>query len=293
MSEEKKPSTRIGKSFDFFVGCAQIVSMVTGVIALIVGVVGLIWAMKNPSTVVQVFQALSGEPTATPLVITLPTDTPLSTYTPPPTYTPFPTLPPTETPIPTPAATLFVPPADGILFQDNFDTQMSSEWVSLNGKWLVSNGTLTVLGDEGDAYIWIMLDKPEWKNYVLSLTVYQPCQGCGSQSDAVIAVRNNGSQSNYVGVPVDNSGYVYWAFLGSDSFDTRAIAGNTRNFYFETGSNMIIKVQDDTYTLSVNGREVQKITMSGYDSGGISLGTECYKAYECPSFDNVKVTYLP
>ena len=56
---------------------------------------------------------------------------------------------------------------------------------------------------------------------------------------------------------------------------------------------MEIEVQGDTYTLRVNGREIQKITMTGYDSGGISLGTYCYNAGDCTLFDNVKVTYLP
>lgn len=291
MSEEKKPSTRIGKSFDFFVGCAQIVSMVTGVIALILGVVGLIWAMKNPNTVVQVFQALSGEATATPLVITLPSNTPLPTYTPQSTYTPFPTLLPTETPIPAPTATLFVPPADGILFQDNFDNGISPEWTIYSGSWLVSNGELTMLGDEGDYYEWIGLNRPEWKNYMLSLKITIPYQYSASQEYPAIAVRNNGAGANYLGVPINSRSKIYWAFIGTDQFDTESIAGENNDYGFESGSIVEIEVRGDNYALRVNGREIQKITIGGYSSGGISLGIMCYD--DCPSFDNIKVTYLP
>lgn len=50
---------------------------------------------------------------------------------------------------------------------------------------------------------------------------------------------------------------------------------------------------NNDYTLRVDGREVQKISMSGNDSGGISLGIYCYQDLGCPSFDDVKVTYLP
>lgn len=96
--------------------------------------------------------------------VNAPTELPASTYTPPPTYTPFPTLPPT------PTATLFVPPADGILFQDNFDTTMSPDWIQRGGTWLVSDGQLTMLADEGNIN-WIALHKPEWTNYIVSVKI--------------------------------------------------------------------------------------------------------------------------
>lgn len=292
MDEGKKTTNRIGKSFDFVVSCSQIASMVISAIALLVSVVGLIWAVKNPNMVVQVFQVLSGEATSTPVVITLPANTAMPTYTPLPTYTPFPTLLPTQTAIPTPTATLFVPPANGILFQDTFDTGKSPEWNEYGGQWIVSNGELTILADDEDSYKWIALRKPEWKNYTLSLTVNIPFQNSAAQSDVAVAVRNEGSQSSYLGVPVDTiRNRVYWAFI--EGYSDTAIAGLNEGFEFISGSNMELEVQGDNYTLRVNGREIQTITMSGYNSGGISLGIYCYSTLGCPSFDNVKVTYLP
>ncbi len=222
------------------------------------------------------------------------TDTPLPTETSAiPTDTPIPT--PTATPIPTntPVPTEFIPPADGILFQDDFESGDLSAWTQVNGQWLVSNGELTVLDDGNDSYKWIALKRPEWKNYILSLTVYQPYQGAAAQSDVLVTVRNNGPQPKYIGVPVDNFGKVYWAFIGSDMFDNDVIAGNKFENSFETGSTMELEMQGNTYILRVNGRELQRITISGYDSGGISLGADCSNTLGCAKFDNVKVTYLP
>jgi hypothetical protein len=209
-----------------------------------------------------------------------------------PTDIPVPTMTSTQVPTNTAIPTAFVPPADGILFQDNFDDGLSSEWNTYDGQWLVSNGTLTLLADDIDSYKWIALRKPEWKNYVLSLTVNIPFQSSAAQSHVAVAVRNEGSQSKYIGVPVDTiRNRAYWAFI--EGYSDTAIAGLNEGSEFLSGSNMELEVNNDTYTLRINGREVQKISMTGYSSGGISLGIYCYSELGCPSFDNVKVTYLP
>lgn len=92
-----------------------------------------------------------------------------------------------------------------------------------------------------------------------------------------------------MGVPVDTFKRSYWAFIGAD--DWEAISGENEDFKFTSGSTMELQVEGDTYTLRVNGRAIQTITIAGYSSGGISLGLAC--TYNCPSFDNVKVIYLP
>jgi hypothetical protein len=291
MKEEKKPPPRIGKTFEFFVSCSQIVSMVTGVIALVVSVIGLIWAIKNPNTVVQVFQVLSGEATSTPVVIILPTDTPLPTYTPQPTYTPFPTLLPTETPIPTPTATLFVPPADGVLFQDNFDSGDLTGWTQINGKWIVSDGRLTKLTDDntGNDYQWISLDRPEWKNYILSLDINKP-----TNNVIVVAVRDNTS-TQPIGFEVGWGDTINLVLISSNWTDNTEISGRTgESIQGYSDVNIQVEVQGDTYILKLNRREIQRVTLSGYESGGISIGAFCPTSnYGCTKFDNVKVTYLP
>lgn len=206
-----------------------------------------------------------------------------------PTYTPFPTFPPTETPIPTPTATLFVPPADGILFQDNFDDGISPEWAIESGKWLVANGKLTKLaGDHnGNDYQWISLKKPEWKNYILSIDINK------SYTDSVVvAVRNS---SGFIGFTASRSGHVDLVLISSNWVDDTLIAGSSGvDIQSDNEYHYQIEVQGDTYILKLNGREIQRVTMSGYESGGITLGVNCEDPfYRCASFDNVKVTYLP
>jgi hypothetical protein len=239
--------------------------------------------VMSPVVAITVVQAVT-EIMPTPI----PSETPVPTLT----FTPLPTLSPTTPPTVTPSPTEFVPPENGILFEDNFDSGDLSAWKQVSGEWIVSNGQLTVLPSESDSYRWIALVRPEWRNYILSVTVYQPFQGSAAQEDVLVTVRNNTSQENYLGVPADYFGNVYWAFIGEGYFDKEPIAGENGDFDFETGSTMELEVLDDTYTLRINGREIQKITMSGYNSGGISLGTECNRS-PCGSFDNVKVTYLP
>jgi len=86
MGKGKGNSDSIKGAFDTLVGCAQIISTVIGVIALIVAFLGLAWVITHQETAIQVVRVISGEPTATPVVIVLPTGAPLPTYTPYPTY---------------------------------------------------------------------------------------------------------------------------------------------------------------------------------------------------------------
>lgn len=218
----------------------------------------------------------------------LESSTPTFTETSPPTITL--TAEPTFTPLPT--ATQFIPPADGILFQDDFSSGDLSAWTQYGGNWIIANNQLSIVGEDTDSYRWIALNRPAWKNYILSLKVNIPFQGSAAQSDIAIAVRNEGSQSAYLAVHIDTiRNRPYWAFVEGTNEDS--VAGLNEGTYFESGSTMELVVDGNTYTLRVNGREIQKITISGYNSGGISLGIYCYIEMGCPSFDNVKITYLP
>ncbi len=292
MTKGKETSDTPKKAFDFFVGCAQIISTIVGVIALIISFITLIWAIKNPSAVPMIIKVISGESTPTPIVITLPTNTPLPTYTPQPTYTPFPTLLPTETPIPTPTATLFVPPVDGVLFQDNFDSGDLSQWKQLSGQWIVTGGKLTKLvdGGTGNTYQWISLDKPEWKNYTLSLDV-----NVSYYSNTAIVVRNDSSNQQLIGIDIYDSNDINLSLISNNPRDNTFIAGDI-GFQIPISSNVNfqLEVQGNSYTLRVNGREIKNVTISGYESGGISIGSICTSDGDgCTTFDNIKVTYLP
>ena len=64
------------------------------------------------------------------------------------------------------------------------------------------------------------------------------------------------------------------------------IAGNNKDFTFplKADAKAEIKVENNNYTLSVNGSQLQTISISGYDSGGFRLGLYCRGYPQCPSF---------
>lgn len=220
--------------------------------------------------------------------VNAPTDTPLPTYTFAPTYTAVPTntLPPTAT------VTLFSPPVDGILFQDNFETNMSPDWTANSGTWIVSNGELSVAYEQevNPGYKWIALNKPDWKNYILSLTVKIPYPR--TTSFPAIIIRNNNAKSNF-GISMSSNGDIFFALVGSSFSKNKAVAGQNAEIEMPSVANLEVEAQENVYILRINGQQVQSITMPGYDSGGISLGITCGYSKGCPSFDNVKVAYLP
>lgn len=202
----------------------------------------------------------------------------------------------TEVPtiVPSPTNSPSVPPADGILFQDNFDNGISSDWGTYGKDWLVSNGRLTLLTSASfrNVYEWIGLDHPEWKNYRVSLDIKNRYGQSSELGNIAIAVRT-GLQSKYIGIQLDTSSNIYWASIGSSNFDTTSISGVNRDFSFPSGSDAEVTVRGNNYTLQVDGRDIQTISLTGYDSGGLKLGIDCESGNECPSIDNVKVMYLP
>ena len=117
------------------------------------------------------------------------TDTPLPTAT---SVIPTDTLVPTDIPTPVPTNTLiptvFAPPADGILFQDDFKSGDLSAWTQYGSQWIVSNGKLTMLANDVNSYSWIGLERPEWKNYILSVDITIPYQGSAAQTRVVVAI---------------------------------------------------------------------------------------------------------
>ncbi len=191
-----------------------------------------------------------------------------------------------------PVPTAFVPPANGILFQDDFVSGIGPDWSS--GPWLTANGALTLMTSEAfnNRFDWISLDKPEWKNYDVSVKINIPFQGAAAQSSVAVAVRV-GSQSRYIGVVVDTLSNAYLALLGDGDSNTEYIAGRNADFQFDSGSTLDLTVQGDTYTMKVDGRTIQTVTYPGYASGGVALGVECNSSERCPSFNNFKVVYLP
>ena len=67
-----------------------------------------------------------------------------------------------------------------------------------------------------------------------------------------------------------NSDKVYWAFIGNKNYRDEPIVGKNTNANFKSGSQLEIEVQENTFVIRINGREIQRISIAGYDSGGIS-----------------------
>lgn len=111
----------------------------------------------------------------------------------------------------------------------------------------------------------------------------------------MVAVRNNTSKSQLMGFNVDTSNYINLVLVADAYADNLLITASSEvDIPYESNVNIQIEVQGNTYILSTNGREVQRVTLAGYESGGISIGSSCFQeSYGCTKFDNVTVTYLP
>ncbi|MBV6449938.1 MAG: hypothetical protein MHPDNHAH_00651 [Anaerolineales bacterium] len=266
---------------------------ILGGLATIVGCILAFLTFVSPKTITNIVYAIYPQPTTQPQVVIV-TVPPQPTYTPLPTYTlqpafVQPTI-PTKTPVPT--STVFVPPADGILFQDSFDAGIKPEWKKLSGQWLVAEGRLTLLPDGDFDFEWISLEKTEWKNYKLSINVNVP--NTNSNDSVVISLRRNGSES--IGIFTDWVPRIYWAFVGTAGSSTTPVTSSRNAVDFPEGQNNLIEVEvnGDNYSVKLNGRNLESLALSGYDLGDISIGTSCHDTYTgCPSFDDIKVTYLP
>jgi len=110
----------------------------------------------------------------------------------------------------------------------------------------------------------------------------------------MVAVRTNTTQQKLIGYLMDFYQQLYLAILTGDWSNSVQISDTNPGYTFPTSTNVDIdlQVQNDTYTLSVNHRPLQVVTLTGYPSGGIIIGSNCQNK-ACPSFDNIKVTYLP
>jgi hypothetical protein len=242
MGDTKSTSTDKG-----ILGCIGAI-----VAALILGICGLIAAFPA-------FAPLFIRPTAKPIVAAvtetrqsnMSSSTPVTSPTQPiyitseiqPTYTPYATY----TPAPLPTPTAFVPPADGILFQDNFDNGFNSDW-KLDNAWIIADGALSRTSTNIDSYSWATLNEPAWKNYIVSVKINIPFMGSAAQSAVAVAVRVNG-QAKYLGVEIPAFTGNALSFIGNSEHDTVAVA-QSRVFDFESGSTLEIEANGNNFIVS-------------------------------------------
>lgn len=121
-------------------------------------------------------------PTNTPLPPTptfTPTQTPTNTPTPTITFTP--SMTPTHTYTPTPSITP-TPTPNLILFEDNFDFGVSSEWRIQTGNPISVNGQLSATTET-----WLLVGDPSWTDYEIQFDLEYEIMG--SVSKGIVGVR--------------------------------------------------------------------------------------------------------
>ena len=198
----------------------------------------------------------------------------------------------TSVPAPTSApvivSTTVPAPVISLPFSDNFASGPNQQWKVLSGNWITANGRYTITPADGWAFV--ALDDPTWKNYKVHANIMVPHLGAGSQGQVGIFVRIN--KSPYLGFVENSITRVSWGILKPSDLYLSDIAGNQRVSIDKT-FNLDLEVNGNNYIARLNGQEIQRISMSGYDSGGIALGIMCNISSPCESFSDVRVDPLP
>lgn len=213
-------------------------------------------------------------PTIPVLTISAPTISP-------PTITPYPTntMAPTITSIPSATPTIFIPPANGILFQDNFDKGFNSSWHQSSGNWITANGRLTLIFEEFK-FMWLNLNIPQTQHYRIEANI--------DRSAGQVLIVVNG---NTIGYLIGFYGKNCWQ--NDFSGNAECIVGEADRDLARKTINLELEVNNNEYIAMMDGAKAQSITMKNQSNGGISVGIYCQRGFACPSIDNFKVTYLP
>ncbi len=193
---------------------------------------------------------------------------------------------PTMTSMPSPTKTAAAKVS--LPFTDTFDSGFRSEWKALSGSWITANGKLTAIKPDTDLHL-IMLDDPTWTNYRISVDIHINNYGAPSMGEFAIGVRALNSQSQFLGFFVDTLKRGGWAFLGSWHSEHEYLIGQGEVGSIPEDATYEVEVNGNEFVVRVNGREYQRINLSGYEKGGILLGVECSNDHECPSFDNLVI----
>lgn len=282
MTKDSEAHSTPRKVFDFFIGCAQIISTVVGVIALIISFFTLIWAVNNPNAVPQIIQLISGEATSTPISIAMSPPTTQPTYTSLPTYTPYPTNTPSPTImlISTPSAPLSE--TVSLPFNDNFDLRMRPEWEQILGSWRAVNGRLTAdLGSNEWAIT--QVGDENWKNYIIDIKIEPDIDM------RAVRVIFRANENGYIAFQMDFGDY---KFIISKHGEEKVIAiKNDRNRVYDYINNSIrIVVKDDIYTAYINGTQQLQVQDSTFLNGKIGLA---FRTLYPVWFDELQIESIP
>lgn len=197
------------------------------------------------------------------------------TATPPPT-TPTSTQPPLPSPTPTLQLTEpFVPPANGILFQDNFEGGLRPEWEVVSGRPAVSNGKLTSSVNR----TWLVVGDPRWRNYIVEFDAEKV------HEEAYVGVHvqdlNNMVAANIRGNTLD-----FWYVVSDDNWYGMGI--EIRVSLVSKPAIVRITVRDNTYTAEIGGGKVGEIWDQTFSNGRVAINLTTYVI-----IDNFKIIWLP
>jgi hypothetical protein len=191
---------------------------------------------------------------------------------------------PTFTTVPT----LTIAPVIQLPFSDTFDNSPNSAWRVLTGNWITADGRYSVaINEDYDTWLLTILDEPTWKNYRIKVDVDNPPIQLNYFG---VFVRSSGG-AEYLGFVIDHLSKTAWSMVKPNSFHPEPIAG-----FGEVNSSskfvLDIEVSGNQYIGRINGAESQRISISGFDNGGIALGMFCDSS-RCPSFDDFQIEALP
>jgi len=261
---------RVGP-FQIFVGCFSAVGVVFTIIGVIVAIAALFYPRQFAVTLENIL------PTSTPLVITLPTQTPLPaptrypTHTPYPTYTPYPTSTPYPTPSPvevmvvaTPTPFATTPP--GLLFFDDFDAGAHPDWETLAGDFVVANGAYTPKGTSSSDSVIAVTGYPEWRNYIVEIDV----SNSESYSEAHVLVRVQDA-GNFVAFQVDAWDCEWWVRKNGEwekvpNTKTRSDIGWNYDFH-----QVQVTVEGNKFEAYIDGLKVSSFVDEIFPSGKVGV----------------------
>jgi hypothetical protein len=195
-----------------------------------------------------------------------------------------PTTPPSATAVSAPPSA----PAIPLPFSDSFDNGPSSQWKVISGTWITTGGRYTIMPYDG--WSLVALDDPAWKNYHIRVNINIPHQMGAGQGEIGVFVRIN--KQPLLGFADNTNSLAFWGTITSEMNWLQPIAGNTR-FDLKAKSTLDIEVNGNNFIARADGIEVQRISLSGYDSGGIALGINCNTTSGCESFDDFQIDALP
>jgi DNA-binding CsgD family transcriptional regulator len=180
-----------------------------------------------------------------------------------------------------PEPTTPILPTIALPFSDNFDSGLSPAWQVLSGNWLTSNGRYTI-SNADNTWGFSVLDDRTWTDYRVKVNVQLEHSDEGM---IAIVVRLGGSK--YLVFRIVNIWMKgEWAFYDGNSFTSIAgltSIGQSDQFDLE------VDAIGNEFTAKINGMEIQRISLSGYEKGGVGLGISCFYP-PCASFSNFQVS---